>query len=679
MANVPPLKLPITAEDQTRAAFAAVQANLARTQQAVKSLSAQMQAVSKETQGAGSSLAAVGASLSRIAPILSASFAFGFVKNIVNTVGGLGELADQLGVSTDALQALQAAAIQSGVGAEQLEAGIMKLARTVGDAVQGSDDAIDRFRQLGVGLLDASGKTRDVSAVFQDVAVAISGIEDPAVRAQMQFELFGKTGQRLSVMLKEIAQEGLDPMTARMKEAGAVADESIIKRFDEISDRAAMAWKQLVVFAANAIDAIVSVGVKASEAAQKVGRFFGLFEKPLDQQLAATEALLARQQALLDRMVSGGRANKRDIDEQTAAVAAYRKQVDDLRAAMAAPVAEPTAPTLPAEVNLPIGKRELEDQRKAADAAEKALADYIDRIRQTILSLDPATAAAERFMTQQMQLRDALEEGMISQERYTQLLAAAGDAYAKATEKVDTYGQSLDDLAQKIREQINPNIALERELAKIEELYQTGRISADEWAAARTAAQARLNSETEKTSDIARDLGLTFESAFEDAIVRGEKLRGVLGGIAQDLARIVIRKTVTERLAGFASSAVSGAGGWLASLLSPTGTMAGANAPWIGLPGFAEGGSVTGNKPIIVGEQGPELFVPPNSGYVVPNDQAFSGGGITVNQTVNISTGVAQTVRAEIAAMLPRIKRETVDAVADARMRGGSFAAAMGT
>lgn len=672
MANVPPLKLPITAEDQTRAAFAAVQANLARTQQAVKSLSAQMQAVSKETQGAGSSLAAVGASLSRIAPILSASFAFGFVKNIVNTVGGLGELSDQLGISTDALQALQAAAIQSGVGAEQLEAGIMKLARTVGDAVQGSDDAIDRFRQLGVGLLDASGKTRDVSAIFQDVAVAISAIEDPAVRAQMQFELFGKTGQRLSVMLKEIAQEGLDPMTARMKEAGAVADESIIKRFDEISDRAALAWKQLVVFAANAIDAIVSVGVKASEAAQKVGRFFGLFEKPLDQQLSATEALLARQQALLDRMVSGGRANKRDIDEQTAAVAAYRKQVDDLRAAMAAPVAEPTAPTLPAEVKLPIGKRELEDQRKAADAAEKALADYLDRIRQTILSLDPAAAAAERFMTQQMQLRDALEEGMISQERYTQLLAAAGDAYAKATEKVDTYGQSLDRQAEAIRRQIDPLYAYEAELKTLNELLDTGRLNHDEYAEAANQAWERVNKTQKQTDDIARDLGLTFESAFEDAIVRGEKLRGVLGGIARDLARVILRQTVTTPLLGMISGGISSLFG------GTTVPIAGDPTGGLGPKFLAEGGPAVAGRPYVVGEDGPELFVPHTSGTVVPNGQA-PGSNVIVNQTVNISTGVAQTVRAEIAAMLPRIKRETVDAVADARMRGGSFAAAMGT
>jgi TP901 family phage tail tape measure protein len=50
------------------------------------------------------------------------------------------------------------------------------------------------------------------------------------------------------------------------------------------------------------------------------------------------------------------------------------------------------------------------------------------------------------------------------------------------------------------------------------------------------------------------------------------------------------------------------------------------------LPGFADGGSVMGGNPIIVGEEGPELFVPGSDGEIIPNDAlsvvpSFSGGG----------------------------------------------------
>ena len=54
------------------------------------------------------------------------------------------------------------------------------------------------------------------------------------------------------------------------------------------------------------------------------------------------------------------------------------------------------------------------------------------------------------------------------------------------------------------------------------------------------------------------------------------------------------------------------------------------------------------------------------------------GGGVTVNQTINLTTGVSQTVRAEVLNMLPQIADAAKGAVLDAKRRGGSYAAAMG-
>ena len=48
------------------------------------------------------------------------------------------------------------------------------------------------------------------------------------------------------------------------------------------------------------------------------------------------------------------------------------------------------------------------------------------------------------------------------------------------------------------------------------------------------------------------------------------------------------------------------------------------------LPRFADGGSISGGKPAIVGERGPELFMPGRSGSIIPNN-ALGGANITVN------------------------------------------------
>jgi hypothetical protein len=275
-------------------------------------------------------------------------------------------------------------------------------------------------------------------------------------------------------------------------------------------------------------------------------------------------------------------------------------------------------------------KREAEAIRDAARAQEEA-----ERARQRFLSdvmslentLDPLTAATRRWADQQALLAQALDAAIISQERYNELVAMSDEAFRKATEKQTE--------------------------------YLTG-----------------IERQTRQNENLARDLGLSFQSAFEDAILRGEKLRGVLAGIAQDIARIILRQTVTTPLAsmlmGGLSSAFGGLiGGGPSDIRGPGGST---SIPFGGPR--ALGGPVEAGSAYLVGEQGPELFMPNESGRIIPNGQT---GGTVVNQTIQISVGVAQTVRAEIAALMPAIKRQTVDAVADARMRGGSFAAAMGT
>ncbi len=92
------------------------------------------------------------------------------------------------------------------------------------------------------------------------------------------------------------------------------------------------------------------------------------------------------------------------------------------------------------------------------------------------------------------------------------------------------------------------------------------------------------------TNDAARELGMTFSSAFEDAVIGGENFRDVLSGIAQDLARLTIRKAVTEPAADALSGAV-GSFDW-GSLFSFGGGSGGGSAGGIyaNLGKFSEGG-----------------------------------------------------------------------------------------
>ena len=85
------------------------------------------------------------------------------------------------------------------------------------------------------------------------------------------------------------------------------------------------------------------------------------------------------------------------------------------------------------------------------------------------------------------------------------------------------------------------------------------------------------------------------------------------------------------------------------------------------------GGTVSAGQAQIVGERGRELFIPNTNGAIVNSDQLAGGGGVVINQSINLSTGVSQTVKAEVMNMLPRIAEQTKQAVLDSRQRGGSF------
>jgi hypothetical protein len=104
--------------------------------------------------------------------------------------------------------------------------------------------------------------------------------------------------------------------------------------------------------------------------------------------------------------------------------------------------------------------------------------------------------------------------------------------------------------------------------------------------------------------------------------------------------------------------------------------------PGAGLPTFqfgaaAGGGTVQGRQPVLVGERGPEIFVPNTGGTVMNNMNAQNamggGGGVTVVQNNNFALGVEATTRAEVQKMLPQIAETSKMAVFEAASRGGAY------
>lgn len=97
----------------------------------------------------------------------------------------------------------------------------------------------------------------------------------------------------------------------------------------------------------------------------------------------------------------------------------------------------------------------------------------------------------------------------------------------------------------------------------------------------------------------------------------------------------------------------------------------------LGLSELAGGGTIQGGRATLVGERGPEIFVPNTGGTIMNNMNTKNalGGGTPINiyQNLNFATGVVPTVRAEVTKMMPQIADVTKAAVQESAMRGGSF------
>lgn len=90
------------------------------------------------------------------------------------------------------------------------------------------------------------------------------------------------------------------------------------------------------------------------------------------------------------------------------------------------------------------------------------------------------------------------------------------------------------------------------------------------------------------------------------------------------------------------------------------------------------GGPVTAGQSYIVGEKRAELFTPGASGTITPFVPKGGGNDVSVTNVYQISTGVADTVRAEVGRLIPMITQYSVNAVTQAINSGGELSAAVG-
>ena len=330
-----------------------------------------------------------------------------------------------------------------------------------------------------------------------------------------------------------------------------------------------------------------------------------------------------------------------------------------------------------------------------------------------IFGMDSTTPREEKIKKVLSELADAREEHALAEERAFFNPKIKGDDKEKQEHdlkklreesvkrfKIDSDRQ-VALLGKTAREQAKLNAVAKLSDDLFKKLGSTGALSNAEVKiqvdAATKALEAQIDKQhvqidlQTKLDQVATTVGGTFANVGDkiaDAMARGKlhtlDFTSILQEIVVELQKMIIKvmlldeiqRKIEERIKGSSKGGGISLGGILKTV---SGIFA---KPDQGVPVAASGGTVQPNTPTLVGERGPELFVPSGAGTIKNNSDSKNmmggGSGVNITQNLNFAVGITNTVRAEVMNMLPAIQNSTISAVADAKQRGGKFSKAFG-
>jgi hypothetical protein len=212
MAIANDIKMRILAEDKTAAAFRSANSGLARMQKAAAAAKMAFVAIT-------ASIVAIGAA----------------AKKFSAAADDIAKFSKRTGISTDALQELGFAATQSGVSAEAFNKAIINMVKNFSDAAEGTGEAYDEIKRLGIVLKDANGQLRPAEDLMMDLADAMQGVTNDTEKLAIATKIFGGRGSVMVQML-ENGSVGMNKLREEARRLGIIMDQETLANAEKVTD-----------------------------------------------------------------------------------------------------------------------------------------------------------------------------------------------------------------------------------------------------------------------------------------------------------------------------------------------------------------------------------------------------------------------------------------------------------
>lgn len=543
------------------------------------------QSVNSNNGKANQSFGLLQGALGQFTKLLGVGALIAYSKNVIGMGDAIGDLSDATGFGIEGIVGLQNALAISGGTAESAGNLLVKFSQTLDDVAQGSDKALKQFQRIGLSLEDIQGATPE--QVFQKVAEQLAKMPASAEKTALQVELLGKAAKGIAI--NEQFVENLRKSRERAEQfSSAIATAG--KFTDAVSNSAQELGLRFLAILEPALQLILDLGKTFSDLDKTVKKLtdnaYGLAEAIQFIGSAAIAIIpFARGMSLLSKSIGAilGGLGLFDVGKKIL-------EGDDAQKKLA---------------------KSTKDAANAAGIQTKANEEFI-------LSLEKITDEYNNQYNLKL-------ENIAAETKILGLSNEEQDIRKKILDFRKEETKQLEILEQKVKSSEGLNKQAAEDALNNFKTGQEGRTKAFEDAI-------RSQQETQRSFDvgfsnsmenyisnatnaarIARDVFETATKGMEDAIMRFVKT-GKLSfrSLVADILETIMRSQIQAIIAQIFSLGRN-AGGQIGKVL--------------GIPGFANGGMIGSNGPVLVGERGPEIISGAAGRMVTPNNQL--GGSVT--------------------------------------------------
>jgi hypothetical protein len=535
-----------------------------------------LKAVGKSFLAVGTAVAAAGAAITA------------FAKKGIDAADQSIKAARTVGLTASQYEALSFAAQQSGVSVSSLNTSIQSFVRRLGEATQGGGQAADALSRLGLNAQTLAGLPTDVA--MGKVADALQGVEGTAQRAQLAYQIFGRQGIELTRML-EGGSAALEAFRAESERFGVTLTATQVKNVEDATDaqgRLSTANRGLSMqLGATLAPAFI---VASNAAANFLARITESIPK-----IAAFASELFGIQREADRLT---------LKDVNAEIDIYMKRLQRANNLFAQTFDMPGTDYRRSRI--------IEAAQEDIDELSARLEALVMRRDQLMRDGDAQEISAPAEPAESMSASGRLR-GVSLSESMQENIRELEDAQRRAAQVFSRTRTDVENYAEAVQSAI--------------ELLNRGLITPetfDRWVAQHAEGMTKIAKETEDAANQMSEFGAqaarNIQDAFADFLFDpfDGGLKGMLKGFRDMLRRMVAEAAANQiltalfgTLAGSSNSFLSGFGK----------SFGGARAA---------GGPVSSGRSYLVGEKGPELFVPGMSGGIIPN-----GAGQALSITID--------------------------------------------